>query len=323
MRQPMLLEIPSPVVICGDIHGQYSDLLRIFELSGFPPRVPYLFLGDYVDRGKQSIESITLLLCYKIKYPTSVFMLRGNHECSSLNRIYGFFDECKRRYNVKLWRSFADTFNCMPVAGIVENKIFCMHGGLSPDLNSLSQIFAIPRPSEIPDKGLFCDLVWSDPDGNTMGWSSSSRGVSYNFGRDIIRQFLDKNNLELICRAHQVVEDGYEFQCDRQLVTVFSAPNYCGEFDNAGAIMIVSEDLICSFKIIRPTSHKAKFPEMFPDYVPGAVDLGNDVFEVQRQVDPDFDPEEIARLGSNDSLSNSSETISRGSRSSSRDDILG
>ena len=175
MKQPMLLEIPSPVIICGDIHGQFSDLLRLFEIGGFPPNASYLFLGDYVDRARQGIEVITLLLCYKIKYPTSVFLLRGNHECSSLNRIYGFFDECKRRYSVKLWRVFSDCFNCMPVAAIVENKVFCMHGGLSPDLNSLSQIFAIPRPSEIPDKGLLCDLVWSDPDEGTTGWSSNSR----------------------------------------------------------------------------------------------------------------------------------------------------
>lgn len=288
MTQPMLLEIPSPVIICGDTHGQYSDLLRLFELGGFPPSSTYLFLGDYVDRAKQSIETMVLLLCYKIKYPTSVFLLRGNHECSSLNRIYGFFDECKRRYNVKLWRCFSDTFNCMPVAAIVENKIFCMHGGLSPDLNSLSQIFAIPRPSEIPDKGLFCDLVWSDPDDNTAGWSSSSRGVSYTFGRDVIRQFLQKNNLELICRGHQVVEDGYEFQCDRQLVTVFSAPNYCGEFDNAGAVMFVSEDLVCSFKILRPISHKANFPDLFPDFDPTQPDTSEpDIHEIQKQIQVD------------------------------------
>ena len=175
MKQPMLLEVPSPVVICGDTHGQYSDLLRLFEIGGFPPKSSYLFLGDYVDRAKQSTEVIILLLCYKIKYPSSVFLLRGNHECASVNRIYGFYDECKRRYSVKLWRIFSDCFNCMPVAAIVENKIFCMHGGLSPELDSLSQIFALPRPSEIPEKGLLCDLVWADPDEKVNGWGLSSR----------------------------------------------------------------------------------------------------------------------------------------------------
>jgi serine/threonine-protein phosphatase PP1 catalytic subunit len=256
LLQPMLLEIHAPVNICGDTHGQYSDLLKLFEVGGFPPDSNYLFLGDYVDRAKQSIEVITLVLCYKIKFPESFFLLRGNHECASLNRIYGFYDECKRRYSVKLWRVFADAFNCMPVAAVVEDKILCMHGGLSPDLDHLSQIFDIPRPTDVPDEGLLCDLLWSDPDSSVMGWGYNARGVSYTFGHDVIADFLGRHNLDLICRAHQVVEDGYEFQADRQLVTIFSAPNYCGEFDNAGAIMIVNSDLVCSFKIIRPPSHR-------------------------------------------------------------------
>merc|ERR1719487_85968 len=127
----MLLEISAPVNVCGDTHGQYSDLLRLFEVGGFPPQSNYLFLGDYVDRAKQSIEVITLVMCYKIKYPESFFMLRGNHECASLNRIYGFYDECKRCYSVKLWKVFTEFFNYLPVAAIIEGRIFCVHGGLS------------------------------------------------------------------------------------------------------------------------------------------------------------------------------------------------
>lgn len=175
LQQPMLLEIGSPVNICGDTHGQYADLLRLFEIGGFPPDSNYLFLGDYVDRAKQSIEVITLALCYKIKYSEKFFLLRGNHECASLNRIYGFYDECKRRYSVKLWRIFADCFNCMPVAAVVEDKILCMHGGLSPDLDSLTQIYDIPRPTDVPDEGLLCDLLWADPDANVLGWGYNPR----------------------------------------------------------------------------------------------------------------------------------------------------
>lgn len=148
-------------------------------------------------------------------------MLRGNHECASLNRIYGFYDECKRRYSVKLWRVFADCFNCMPVAAVVENKIFCMHGGLSPDLKGLSQVFDIIRPTDVPDEGLLCDLLWSDPDSEVGGWGYNARGVSYTFGSDVIEDFLTKYDLDLIVRAHQVVEDGYEFLANRKLVTIF------------------------------------------------------------------------------------------------------
>ncbi|OIW02700.1 hypothetical protein TanjilG_29476 [Lupinus angustifolius] len=242
-----------------DIHGQYSDLLRLFEYGGLPPNANYLFLGDYVDRGKQSLETICLLLSYKIKYPENFFLLRGNHECASINRIYGFYDECKRRFNVRLWKAFTDCFNCLPVAALIDDKILCMHGGLSPELTHLDEIRNLPRPVAIPDTGLLCDLLWSDPGRDVKGWGMNDRGVSFTFGPDTVAEFLAKHGLDLVCRAHQVVEDGYEFFADRQLVTIFSAPNYCGEFDNAGAMMSVDENLMCSFQILKPAEKKAKF----------------------------------------------------------------
>uniref|UniRef100_A0A0L8ID16 Serine/threonine-protein phosphatase n=1 Tax=Octopus bimaculoides TaxID=37653 RepID=A0A0L8ID16_OCTBM len=200
LSQPILLELEAPLKICGDIHGQYNDLLRLFEYGGYPPEANYLFLGDYVDRGKQSLETICLLLAYKIKYPENFFLLRGNHECASINRIYGFYDEC-----------------------------------------------------------LLCDLLWSDPDKEVHGWGENDRGVSFTFGAEIVSKFLNRHDLDLICRAHQVVEDGYEFFAKRQLVTLFSAPNYCGEFDNAGGMMSVDECLLCSFQILKPSEKKAKY----------------------------------------------------------------
>lgn len=178
------------------------------------------------------------------------FVLRGNHECASINRIYGFYDECKRRYNIKLWKTFTDCFNCLPIAAIIDEKIFTMHGGLSPDLQSMEQIRRVMRPTDVPDTGLLCDLLWSDPDKDITGWSENDRGVSFTFGPDVVSRFLQKHDLDLICRAHQVVEDGYEFFAKRQLVTLFSAPNYCGEFDNAGAMMSVDETLMCSFQVL-------------------------------------------------------------------------
>eukprot|EP00753_Platysulcus_tardus_P016303 PLAT5592.1.p1 GENE.PLAT5592.1~~PLAT5592.1.p1 ORF type:complete len:327 (+),score=161.38 PLAT5592.1:73-1053(+) len=259
LSQPSLLELEAPIKICGDIHGQYYDLLRLFEYGGFPPDANYLFLGDYVDRGKQSLETICLLLAYKVKYPENFFILRGNHECASVNRIYGFYDECKRRYNIRLWKVFTDCFNCLPIAAVVDEKIFCMHGGLSPELTVLDQIKRVARPTDVPDTGLLCDLLWSDPERDMVGWGESDRGVSFTFGPDIVQSFLKKHDLDLICRAHQVVEDGYEFFARRQLVTIFSAPNYCGEFDNAGAMMSVDDTLMCSFQILKPAEKKQRY----------------------------------------------------------------
>ena len=256
--QKMLVELEAPLHVCGDIHGQYYDLLRIFEHCGYPGEYNYLFLGDYVDRGKQSLETVCLLLCYKIKYPDKVTLLRGNHESSVTNRIYGFYDECKRRYNVRLWKSFTDLFNWLPVAAIIDEKILCMHGGLSPDLKNIQSIQEISRPTDIPDTGLLCDLLWSDPDKDVLEYEENDRGVSVIFGEKIVQDFNKKNDLDLMIRAHQVVDDGYEFFAQRQLITIFSAPNYCGEFDNSAGIMIIDESLTCSLKVLRPVENLKK-----------------------------------------------------------------
>ncbi|CAO3643361.1 unnamed protein product [Cunninghamella blakesleeana] len=255
LSQPSLLELSPPVKIVGDTHGQYTDLIRLFEMGGFPPSSNYLFLGDYVDRGKQSLENFLLLLCFKIKWKENFFLLRGNHESGSVTRVYGFYDECKRRSSVKVWKSFVDVFNTMPIAGLVAGKIFCVHGGLSPSLHSLDDIRRIQRPTDVPDYGLLNDLLWSDPSDTVDVWEDNERGVSYCFGKKVINEFLAKFDLDLVCRAHMVVEDGYEFFNDRTLVTVFSAPNYCGEFDNFGAIMSVSVELLCSFELLTPSDH--------------------------------------------------------------------
>ncbi|KAJ7293644.1 Metallo-dependent phosphatase-like protein [Mycena rebaudengoi] len=208
INQPILLELEAPIKICGDIHGQYYDLLRLFEYGGFPPESNYLFLGDYVDRGKQSLETICLLLAYKIKYPENFFILRGNHECACINRIYGFYDECAWAGSIHCW-----------------------------DLQSMEQIRRVMRPTDVPDTGLLSDLLWSDPDKDITGWSENDRGVSFTFGPDVVARFLQKHDMDLICRGHQVVEDGYEFFAKRHL------------FDNAGAMMSVDESLLCSFQV--------------------------------------------------------------------------
>lgn len=250
LSQPALVELSAPVKIVGDVHGQYTDLIRMFEMCGFPPNANYLFLGDYVDRGKQSLETILLLMCYKLKFPENFFLLRGNHECANVTRgvflpslsllpppfsffisnfslptVYGFYDECKRRCNIKVWKTFVDTFNTLPIAAIVASKIFCVHGGLSPNLQHMDDIRQIARPTDVPDYGLLNDLLWSDPADMQGDWEENERGVSYCFGKKVIVDFLAKHDFDLVCRAHMVVEDGYEFFNERTLVTVFSAPN--------------------------------------------------------------------------------------------------
>lgn len=227
-----------------------------------------------MDRGKQSLETILLLFCYKIKYPENFFLLRGNHECANVTRVYGFYDECKRRTNTKVWKTFVDVFNTLPIAALVAGKIFCVHGGLSPSLHSMDDVRNIMRPTDVPEYGLLNDLLWSDPSDTALEWEDNERGVSYCFGKKIVNEFLANHDLDLVCRAHMVVEgegslvlfiiymkltfhfpDGYQFFNERTLVTVFSAPNYCGEFDNFGAIMSINEELLCSFELLTPTDH--------------------------------------------------------------------
>ncbi|XP_031265826.1 serine/threonine-protein phosphatase PP1-like [Pistacia vera] len=172
----------------SDIHGQFSDLLRVFENGGYLPIANYLFLGDYVDRGEQGIETMCLLLAYKIKYPEKIFLLRGNHECASTNINYGFYEECKKRFNVKLWYTFIECFNCLPVVTIVGEKIFYVHGGISPKLKNLDQIRKIQRPVDEPSEGI-------------QGWGENrTRNISVIFGADKVIEFLQKHDLDLICR---------------------------------------------------------------------------------------------------------------------------
>lgn len=255
MNQPSLIEVDPPVIVCGDIHGQYSDLLRIFDKTGFPPETNFLFLGDYVDRGRQNIETISLMFCYKIKYPENFIMLRGNHECPAINRVYGFYEECNRRYkSQRLWQCFQDTFNWMPLVGLIATRILCMHGGLSPQIGQIDQLRSLPRPQDPPNPSMGIDLLWADPDNWVKGWQANTRGVSYVFGQDVVIDFCEKMNLDLVARAHQVVQDGYEFFANRKMVTIFSAPHYCGQFDNSAATMKVTEELMCTFDMYRPTS---------------------------------------------------------------------
>lgn len=252
--EPSLLKIPVPCNVIGDLHGQYWDLVRYIQKGGSPSTNRYLFIGDYVDRGKNSIETITHLLCLKILYPNNVFLLRGNHETRKVSSSFGFYEECENLYSVDIWNEFNNVFDYLPIAALISNTIFCVHGGISPELETLSQIDEIQRPIDVPEKGIVSDLIWNDPLIGINGYLTSRRGVGYSFGHDVTTRFLKQNNISLICRAHQVVQKGYEypFEPNSCLLTIFSATNYLGTHNNQGAMLILDQQMKRDYFILEP-----------------------------------------------------------------------
>jgi len=240
--------VDSPVTVVGDVHGQFVDLLQIFDAMGRVPETNYVFLGDFVDRGTQSLETIQLLVALKVRFPLRVTLLRGNHECRSVSQVFGFYDEVYFKYgSANVWNYFTDLFDYLPLGCLIDGKVFCTHGGLSPCGTSLDDIRALEREQEVPHSGLLCDLLWSDP-AEEQGWGLSPRGAGYNFGPDVSKMFNHQNGLQLLCRAHQVVLEGYSWAHDKNVVTVFSAPNYGGRVGNKGAVMTVSPGLEFGFR---------------------------------------------------------------------------
>ena len=236
--------VSAPVIICGDIHGQIYDLLELFKKGGDMPNSRYIFMGDYVDRGYNGVEVLELLLALKIKYPEHITLLRGNHESRQICFAYGFYEEITRKYgNANAWEYFTDLFDYLPLAALVEGKLFCVHGGLSPYISTVDQIRLINRKMEIPREGVFCDLMWSDPD-DIETWLMSCRGAGWIFGWKVVDEFTHINGLELICRAHQLVMEGFKYWFEKKnLCTVWSAPNYCYRCGNKASILKISSDL--------------------------------------------------------------------------------
>ncbi|CAK5082459.1 unnamed protein product [Meloidogyne enterolobii] len=255
--QPSLVEIEPPVVVCGDIHGQFSDLMRIFHQVDFPPLTNFLFLGDYVGHGPQSIETAVLLLAYKTRYPQNFFLLRGSHECSNINRVHGFFKEIRRQYprdTQLLWITFNQAFAWLPFTALVGGRILCMHGGISDRLQSLDQLRSLRRPvfdfdAAIPRIEL--DLLWADPENGVQDCVRSPQGASVTFGEDVVARICQQLDIDLIVRAHQVVQEGVEFFANRRLITLFSVPHFARWYTNAGAIMSIDENLRCSFHVFQ------------------------------------------------------------------------
>ncbi|KAG6420238.1 hypothetical protein SASPL_116760 [Salvia splendens] len=315
MEESNVQPVKSPVTICGDIHGQFHDLAELFRIGGKCPDTNYLFMGDYVDRGYYSVETVTLLVALKVRYPQRITILRGNHESRQpdlsvganatdpgfvvswgccllynailktnmfiyycltiyffstlqITQVYGFYDECLRKYgNANVWKTFTDLFDYFPLTALVESEIFCLHGGLSPSVETLDNIRNFDRVQEVPHEGPMCDLLWSDPD-DRCGWGISPRGAGYTFGKDISEQFNHSNSLKLIARAHQLVMEGYNWAHEQKVVTIFSAPNYCYRCGNMASILEVDDCREHTFIQFEPAPRRGE-PDVTrrtPDY---------------------------------------------------------
>eukprot|EP00931_Biecheleriopsis_adriatica_P100374 TRINITY_DN756_c0_g1_i1.p1 TRINITY_DN756_c0_g1~~TRINITY_DN756_c0_g1_i1.p1 ORF type:complete len:307 (+),score=61.15 TRINITY_DN756_c0_g1_i1:101-1021(+) len=264
-----VMRVDAPVTICGDIHGQFYDLVELFKVGGDCPDTNYLFMGDFVDRGFYSVETFLLLLALKVRYADRITLIRGNHESRQITQVYGFYDECLRKYgSVNVWRYCTEIFDYLALAALIEDRVFCVHGGLSPSINTLDDVRSIDRKQEVPHDGAMCDLMWSDPE-DLEGWGLSPRGAGYLFGGDIVKQFNHANGIDLIGRAHQLVMEGYKWMFNEALVTVWSAPNYCYRCGNVAAILEFDENLKQSFRIFEAAPADVRgvpSRKLVPDY---------------------------------------------------------
>ncbi|XP_042041636.1 serine/threonine-protein phosphatase BSL3-like isoform X5 [Salvia splendens] len=277
--EPSVLQLKAPIKIFGDLHGQFGDLMRLFDEYGSPSTagdiayIDYLFLGDYVDRGQHSLETITLLLAMKVEHPHQIHLIRGNHEAADINALFGFRIECIERMGERdgiwAWHRINRLFNWLPLAALIEKKIICMHGGIGRSINHIEQIESIQRPIAMEAGSLvLMDLLWSDPTENDSveGLRPNARGPGLvTFGPDRVMEFCNNNDLQLIVRAHECVMDGFERFAQGHLITLFSATNYCGTANNAGAILVLGRDLVVVPKLIHPLPPAISSPETSPE----------------------------------------------------------
>jgi len=233
--------VSAPCVVVAEIHGQWEELMEVFQIAGRVPDSNYLFLGDYVDRGYHSIQTISLLVCLKVCFPDRIHILRGNHESRQETQVYGFYDECIRCYgSVNVWRYFTDLFDYFPLCMLIDEKIFCLHGGLSPDLNTMDQIQELDRFHE-PIEGPILDLLNSEP-GDAPGWTVSHRGSGHLYGEDITTAWNHTNHLSLLARSHTYIEEGARYTHQNQVLTIFSVSNYCYICGNKGAFLEIDQN---------------------------------------------------------------------------------
>ena len=241
---PFKLDLHGDFIIVGDLHGNIDDLLRIFTRCGYPPEQKYLFLGDYVDRGENSLEVFLLLLALKVRHPKHLYLLRGNHESDSMTSVYGFRAEVRRRLNKQIFGNFIRVFKHLPICAVVNDRVFCVHGGISKDLHRLEQLNHMRKPNQIPQEGIIADMLWSDPTATVDHFQISDRGIGYLFGSYPLLKFLDNNNLELLVRSHESCEKGFNWPFDyskkakNRCLTIFSTSDYCDEQNDAAILRV-------------------------------------------------------------------------------------
>ena len=240
-----VLRINQEVVIVGDLHGHILDLFRIFRKFGHPPRQTYLFLGDIVDRGEFSAETAISIIVAKALFPKNVFVIRGNHEFRDMWASSGFSLQLKEIYDDKAELAeceFAKVFSYLPLAAIINNDSICVHGGIGPEFNDFHYLDSVQRPLDEVEDEVLSSLLWSDPSDETVEWDESPRGSGYLFGKAPLKKFLEANELSLMIRGHQCIENGVEYSLDNKIVTVFSASNYCGTKNNIAGVLIIKTD---------------------------------------------------------------------------------
>ncbi|KAL0246336.1 hypothetical protein GEMRC1_007548 [Eukaryota sp. GEM-RC1] len=273
-NEPNVLAIRGPLIVCGDIHGQFYDLLHLLDMAGSPKTTKYLFLGDYVDRGCFSTEVVFYLCTLKLNYPDNIYILRGNHECEQMTQTFLFSDEVQYKYpNTALYHDFLDLFQTLPLAAVIDDRFFAVHGGISPSIEKVSDINRINRFSEIPEQGLFCDLLWADPvddvSKDQLFVRNTSRGVSHFFTYTAACRFLEKNSLLSIIRGHEAQSTGYKLHKVHKktqfptVITVFSSPNYVDSYGNKGAYLSVNKSTV-NFRQFSHSPH--------PYFLPGFLD---------------------------------------------------
>ena len=305
--EPNLLQLKDPITVVGDIHGQFYDMLKLPDIGGNPDNTKYLFLGDYVDRGSFSIEVVLLLFAIKISRPSTVFLLRGNHECRHMTTFFNFRQECIYKYDLEVYDRIMECFDALPVAALLNNRFLALHGGISPELRTLDDLNRIERFVEPPKEGLYCDILWSDPVDNDQGKatelfkSNEVRGCSFFFNVEALNRFLRRNELLSIIRGHEAQLDGYkmhrwngnhEFPA---VITIFSAPNYCDIYNNKAAIIKFDNNTL-NIQQFNYTSHPFLLPNFLdifswsvPFVIEKVLDITNKMLKSQNGSRPTMD----------------------------------